>query len=301
MQTEDFETLAVIQAVNRLYSNDEKLDIDASLSLSRRFAYAFKLVGKQERLQSVIQEVRYYNRMLSFYGVRDHQVKNTALPVYKAVLLLIYRSIQILVLLVLACPMLVLGSPLLYFAGSISHKKMIEAKAGSSVKIAGKDVVSTWKLLTSLVMIPTLWIFYALLTYTVSLFLSNYRVAWTNMVIFLVVYPILGYSTIIISDIGLDIAKSLPPIIVSLGNTISSSEPLRELRRKLKNNIEQIVRELGPSVFPDFEDSRMSAKFDAVSARKMGRTQTFQDIGTDDVESINEGEYDAWDELANQM
>lgn len=73
---------------------------------------------------------------------------------------------------------------------------------------------------------------------------------------FFIIYPILGYATILAGDVGVDIIKSLKPLIVSVGNTFSSSEPLRDLRRNLKKNIENLVEKLGPEIFPNFEDSR---------------------------------------------
>lgn len=161
LQAPDFETLMVIQAVNRLYVNDEKLDIDASLRISRRFAHAFQQMREKPEIKHLIEAVKHYNQMLSYYGVKDHQVKNTSINPPRAFLLLIYRIMQFLVLFTFAAPMLILGSPLLYLAHNISKIKMIEAKAGSSVKILGKDVVTTWKLLTSLAVIPALWIGYS--------------------------------------------------------------------------------------------------------------------------------------------
>ena len=134
---------------------------------------------------------------------------------------------------------------------------MHAAKAGSKVKILGKDVVSTWKLLTALVVVPFLWIGYSVLVYGISLALSSKAAALRNMVIFFAIYPVLGYATIILGDRGIDIAKSIPPLLVSLGNTVSSSEPLRECRRKLQISLRGLVEEFGPTLFADFEKTRI--------------------------------------------
>jgi hypothetical protein len=98
-----------------------------------------------------------------------------------------------------------------------------------------------------------------LLVYAFSLVMYDYAAAWMNMTIFFVLYPVLGYATILVGDVGIDIAKSLPPLLVSLGNTLSSSAPLRELRKKLKDEILKLVQELGPVVFPDFEETKLNA------------------------------------------
>lgn len=161
LQAPDFESLMVIQAVNRIYCGEQHLSIDASLRICRRFAYAFQEMRDKYEVQELIKELKNYNGMLKMYGVKDHQVKHTSISPPKALLLLMYRIIQFFVLFTFAAPMLILGSPLLYLAHSVSKLKMIEAKAGSSVKIQGKDVVTTWKLLTSLAVIPVLWLGYS--------------------------------------------------------------------------------------------------------------------------------------------
>ncbi|KAI8910960.1 hypothetical protein EDD86DRAFT_189537 [Gorgonomyces haynaldii] len=291
LQAPDFETLMIIQAARRLYAAERKLDIDGDLRVSRRFAHAFTAMRDRPEVQSLIEEVRYYNRMLNLYGVRDHQVKNTSVSPGRAVGLLIYRTIQLVMIVLLASPMLVLGAPLLYLAKRVSKQKMVEAKEGSSVKIAGKDVVSTWKLLTSLFVIPILWITYTLLTLVISRLLGySTFMSYVHMFAFFVLYPVLGYATILVGDIGIDIAKSLPPLMVSLGNVVSSSEPLRELRRKLKDNIEKLVKDLGPEVFPELELKRRPSANAVLSMMHRGVDASTQ-----------YDEVDEWQAMADQL
>lgn len=99
--------------------------------------------------------------MLQFYGVRDHQVKNTRISARRAIYLLAFRVVEASLMLLVSAPMMILGSPLILLSQRVSHKKAIEAKAGSKVKIAGKDVITTWKLLTALVVAPLLWTIYS--------------------------------------------------------------------------------------------------------------------------------------------
>ena len=66
--------------------------------------------------------------------------------------------------------------------------------------------------------------------------------------------PIAGILSVRLSDMAFDVLKSIRPLIVSLGNFLSSSEPLREMRSDLQKRIREIVDELGPTVFPDFQE-----------------------------------------------
>lgn len=121
-------------------------------------------MNDDERIIALTQEVLKYNRMLQFYGVRDHQVKNTKIDFRIAALRIIFRSFQIAFVILICAPVILMMMPLFYMTQRVSHEKMKEAKAGSKVKISGKDVVTTWKLLTALVVAPLLWIFYSVNT-----------------------------------------------------------------------------------------------------------------------------------------
>jgi glycerol-3-phosphate O-acyltransferase / dihydroxyacetone phosphate acyltransferase len=145
-----------------LYQNEE---IDAALVISRRFAKAYEDLADHEKVKEIKQEVLQYNRMLNFYGVRDHQVKNTHLSPRQAIFLIAVRCFEVVLLAIIVSPMVILFSPLFLLTKKVSRGKAAEALAGSKVKISGKDVVSTWKLLTALVVTPVLWCFYSVLVF----------------------------------------------------------------------------------------------------------------------------------------
>jgi glycerol-3-phosphate O-acyltransferase/dihydroxyacetone phosphate acyltransferase len=155
---------------------------------------------------------------------------------------------------------------------------LLEALAGSKVKIAGKDVVTTWKLLTALVVAPLLWLFYTLVVYTYFFF--AYGSGKKAALVFLVLWPILSTTTVYISDLIVDIVKSIRPLIVSIGNVMSSSEPLREMRSDLQTQIRNMVNQFGPEVFPDFENTRIIKpghppnELSDVAALKLGRSES---------------------------
>ncbi len=102
--------------------------------------------------------------------------------------------------------------------------------------------------------------------------------------VFFVTLPFIGTATIRLSDLAFDVSKSIRPLVVSLGNTLSSSEPLREMRAELQVKIRNLVDELGPEAFDDFEETRILRKedfsnnFDAVAAEKLGRSKTLDRI-----------------------
>lgn len=82
--------------------------------------------------------------------------------------------------------------------------------AGSSVKIAGKDVLATWKVIVAAFAAPALYGLYAL-AYLVFLFkrrpnLSN-KAKLTRAALVWAIQPILHYLLMRLGDSGLDIYK----------------------------------------------------------------------------------------------
>ena len=167
IQASDFDQLMVAQASRRLYQT-EKLDADRALLISRRFAKAYQVLKDHPKILPLSRDVARYNRMLKFYGVQDHQVKNTHITYHKALTLVIVRCLELLVLGILCAPMIILYSPLMMITRRVSHEKAAEALAGSKVKIYGKDVISTWKLITALILTPVLWLIYTVTSFNYS-------------------------------------------------------------------------------------------------------------------------------------
>ena len=78
-------------------------------------------------------------------------------------LLLLWRVLVIVVYLLCSLPGLTLALPVILLTRVLSSRKAQEAKKGSSVKLLGRDVVGTWKILIAMVVVPILHLLY---TYT---------------------------------------------------------------------------------------------------------------------------------------
>lgn len=83
-----------------------------------------------------------------------------------------------------------------------------EALAGSSVKIAGRDVIATWKVLISMVVTPFLYSFYALVA-TVIAVKAGAPLRWKIWTPFLVMValPSIGYAALKFGEAGMDVLK----------------------------------------------------------------------------------------------
>jgi glycerol-3-phosphate O-acyltransferase/dihydroxyacetone phosphate acyltransferase len=83
-----------------------------------------------------------------------------------------------------------------------------EALAASAVKVAGRDVLATWKVLISLVMTPALYAFYAFIATVISFEadIPFNRILWTP-ILTLLALPCIGYAALKFGEAGVDVLK----------------------------------------------------------------------------------------------
>ncbi|KAJ4524985.1 Glycerol-3-phosphate/dihydroxyacetone phosphate acyltransferase [Exophiala dermatitidis] len=280
----DYDTLMLVQAARRLYNpTGKKLPLPLVVELNRRLVQGYTKYKDDPRVVELKKDVLDYNRELRALGIRDHQVEwgNAAKrPRWYVLGTLIYRLGELLFMGIGTLPGLAMFWPVFVTTKVISVKKSREALAASTVKIKGRDVIATWKLLVAMAFAPALYIYY---TVVVSLWLAynrrggyyTYRVPWWMVartyvpdfvpmwlfsILFFILCICVTFAALRIGEIGMDIVKSLPPLFVAL-NPRSSSRivQLRQKRERLSAKVTDVINTLGPEVFPDFDAKRIVA------------------------------------------
>ncbi|CAO3634555.1 unnamed protein product [Mucor hiemalis] len=255
-----YETLMLIQAARRLYKPaHRKLHLSQVVDLNRRFLIGYNLFKDDPKVIELQQRVMAYNQLLKYHGIKDHQVSKTNNNNSTRMLWLLIKRIFILTILGLwAFPGAILNLPVVIVAKVISQRKAQAALKGSSVKIAGRDVLATWKLLVGLVLLPTLYAFYSLIMFIVVL-QTNLELRW-KFILPLATWsllPFVSYASLRFGEIGHDIFKSIQPTFLALLDP-SGAETLRQNREKLSSNITELINEYGPKVFTDFDANYIS-------------------------------------------
>jgi glycerol-3-phosphate O-acyltransferase / dihydroxyacetone phosphate acyltransferase len=147
----------------------------------------------------------------------------------------------------------VIHYPILAMARMISKQKAEEALKGSTVKIAGKDVIATWKILAACVVTPVLYGFLGLLffIYLVIFHSISLLQKFLFTIVFVQICLVSGWASLIASEVGMDIVRSFAPLYVSITSKEKQVEPLRHMRTELTGKINEIVTILGPKLFGD--------------------------------------------------
>ncbi|KAA1475269.1 hypothetical protein DENSPDRAFT_418220 [Dentipellis sp. KUC8613] len=256
----DYDTLMVIQAARRLYHPPgQHLTLGQVVELNRRFLASYDRFKDEPRVQALRTRVLQYNRLLRDLGLRDHQVPRAQKASWKTLGLFLYRLGLLSVWTVLALPGVVLNGPIFLLASIISQKKARDALAASEVKVAGRDVLASWKVLISLVFTPILYASYALLATAVAI-RAGAPLRWRLWTPFLVIaaLPMIGYAALKFGEAGMDVLKSLRPLVITLvPGQQRVLNKLKRMREDLTNELTEVINEFGPKMYDDFDKFRM--------------------------------------------
>jgi len=283
LQASDYETLMLLQATRRLYRPpNTKVSLEQNLALTRKFALGYEKFKNEPEIIQLSNQVKEYNKLLRAFGLADHQVnslKRSSAWVYKT---LAWRIFLLLFLCLPALPGLVIHAPLVLFIRDYARKKAAVAKAESSVKLEGKDVIGSWKLIIACVLFPA---FYALLSliFAICLYMMGSRLIMLKSFVFLTfVLPFLGLTTTkAYEQIG-DITKSLRPLLIAAMNKNTSA--VVAYRFDLSKRIEDIITLYGPkleNISPEeFEKMRLVGLKERIVKEEADKAQS--DVPTPD-------------------
>ncbi|KIJ44372.1 hypothetical protein M422DRAFT_252379 [Sphaerobolus stellatus SS14] len=260
MRAPDYETLMVIQAARRLYKTPgQHLTLGQVVELNKRFIEGYMHFQHEPRVQKLREHVIKYNRAVRDLGLRDHQVPRAKRAGWKTLGLVTYRILLLSAWTVLALPGVVLNGPVFLLASIISRKKAKEALAASTVKIAGRDVLATWKVLISLGVVPVLYIAYAVLA-TIVAVKAGVPLKWKIWTPFITMaaLPCIAFAALKFGEAGMDVLKSLRPLIVSLfPGQQKLLDKLKAQRVALANELTDVINEFGPKLYDDFDEARI--------------------------------------------
>jgi len=152
----------------------------------------------------------------------------------------------------------ILNGPILLVASILSKKKAREALAASVAKIRAHDVIASWKVLISLGTASVLYSSYAAAA-TMLVIRAKAPWKWRLLTPPLTIAALasIGYATLKFGDAGMDVLKSLRPLIVSLmPGQQQHLEQLKVMRRTLSHELMEMINEFGPKLYDDFDKNR---------------------------------------------
>ncbi|KAJ3933942.1 MAG: glycerol-3-phosphate O-acyltransferase [Lentinula lateritia] len=288
----DYDTLMLVQAVRRLYKTPtQHLTLGQVVQLNRRLLNGYTHFEDEPRIRKLRTDVLKYNRSLRDLGIRDHQVPRVQKATWKILGLLLYRVGLLIFWTVFAMPGTILNGPVFILASIISKRKAKSDLAASTVKITGRDVLATWKGLIALGVAPLLYVFYAFLVALLAIRVDasfKWRVL-APLTVF-VALPFTSFAALKFGEAGMDVLKSLGPLITALiPGQQRSLDKLRGTREKLSNEVMEMIQELAPRLYDDFDPVRMRTMPSASTPPSAGTSSLWRkktNVGAVDAQGL---------------
>jgi glycerol-3-phosphate O-acyltransferase/dihydroxyacetone phosphate acyltransferase len=265
MTAPDFETMMLVHAARRLYtSKRHHLPLSTVIEINRRLVKGYTQYRTDPRIEKLSKSITKYSQQLRLLGLRDHQLEYARFSVLGVLSTLLYRVLKLSVLAMGTLPGLLLFTPIFIVARTYSHKKTKEALAASTVKVRGNDVMATWKILVAGCLAPILYTYYAVAIAAWTRYnrmngLIPERVSiWVIVLAAYIIFPIITYAALIFGETGMDILKSLRPLVLCLSpSSAGTLAQLREQRMELSRQVTELINTLGPDVFPDCDAAKL--------------------------------------------
>jgi len=252
------------------------------VELNRRLIQGYTHYKDDPKIVNLRNSVADYNTQLRRLGLRDHQVEYAKFSTIHVVFTLIYRVGKLLILGAFSLPGVILFSPIFIATKVISMKKAREALKASTVKVQARDVITTWKILVAMALAPSL---YSLYTFLIVWFTYKHRCwglmpqwvpIWVVILFGYCFFPAITFAALRFGEVGMDIFKSLRPLVLSLNpSSANTLVKLREHRERLALEVADSINTLGPEIFSDFDSKRIIADPFSKSANTNSTSITF--------------------------
>lgn len=217
-------------------------------------------------MTSLTKNLKAYRASLRALQLTDYQLltsssDHTHFPLFFLLPKLLYRLLKLVILSMLTLPGLLLFSPVFLLTSYMSKRKTAEALAESSVKIRGFDVMATWKILISAGLTPLCYTLYIIAAIALNShnqvygFLPPRFPTWAIALSASIFLPSITYAALIFGEQGMDLLKSLYPLVLSLSpRSTYILEELRDDRRRLVVQVRETVNRFGGDLFTDCDE-----------------------------------------------
>mmetsp|Transcript_56832 Transcript_56832/g.124670 ORF Transcript_56832/g.124670 Transcript_56832/m.124670 type:complete len:650 (-) Transcript_56832:197-2146(-) len=256
VEAPNYHTLTLFWTLRRLYvPTKAKIDSVAKQRLTRGFAEQYDKFKENPEVVQCLKSVSQYTDLLKQYGLRDYMVAKRMreavesgsgqvvdnMELYSR---LLYRLCLLIVWGLLWVPAGLLALPHVLISKHVAHKKAKEAVKNSSVKIAGRDVLGTWKVLTVMGLFPALH-----LVYTVAAYLMGGE-TWAVAYFFFM--PFISFYNLKAQENLVRLFQSLKPIFLMINNN-KLAEELVALREVCRTQTIKVVEEIGWGIPMSFQ------------------------------------------------
>jgi hypothetical protein len=239
----DWETIRLIHLSCSLYAPPTfRWTLKSRITLMRQFIAAYRQIASLEHVKQLRNEISAYDAILSDWSIRDRQVVDGKRNKFVTLLYICEKFFLLLILVPLSLPGAILNSPVALFSSYESNKL-----AGKG----GKDVIATYKLIITFVLLPLLYIVYTIIAVVLLAMYTNImHPAWWVLV-FIIGLPTMTYATVRVAEEGKSVFRSFV-VGCKMMRFGAKMKELANVREELVEKVRSAVEAHAPDI-PDEE------------------------------------------------
>jgi len=255
-----YEELSYVFMARRVYKpnelrNDPVLDMDMNIKFAKGYRVLKENYPDSEELKETVDAVVKYSKDLKRLGLHDYQLRLKNISKKKMLAYSLVTLVRIITALLVALPGTVFAGILGLLVNWIAEKERQKALAKSSVKIHGYDVLASFKVVYGFVLIIVIsvslgvgYFFYSYCKFHLDT-LDSLQAALFRFLLFMAVWPIYFYISIVLSDRAFELLGRLHARILSILSP-NKLEKLQLEREQVKEKVTKLVNKYGPQIFP---------------------------------------------------
>lgn len=262
--TPNYNVMQMVFAARRLFQRSGmRLSAKETQDLNRRFAEGYKILSTMPEaskdLETLQKKLEEYTRTLKRMGLKDHQVPFIAWwTIHDIIGSALYGF---LIFALASIPSFILNAPVGFLARYVARAEQKKALAGSKVKVAGRDVILSKKIMFSMVAVPALWLFY----FFAAVVLTDWYLS--SIFLLLLSFPLFSFFGVRSVEAGIIELKTIRPLFYRLlpeYRAIQDDLPRQRvaLQKEVREFVKKYKSELGVLAEPkridwnDFMHSR---------------------------------------------
>ncbi|EAS02043.2 glycerol-3-phosphate O-acyltransferase (macronuclear) [Tetrahymena thermophila SB210] len=265
------ELMAVYMARKIYLPESVKVSPKEELELNRRFAKGFLQMQEKPQIKQLFNKIREYKSLIKITSIEDYQVRTYEKDFKKNLMIFIYSIFTVLFHLIISLPGILINGPFGLLLNYLSEKERIKCQRESKVKVLGKDVVASYKLILAIVILPIQFFLLALLFFLIGpLFISSmygHRLLYTS--IFCIIYPTYNYIMILSTDRLWMHSKNLAGKFNCLFNE-QQYLTLKAIRSNIQTQLREYVNEYGKEVFKNLDENKILNEKKLISVKQKG-------------------------------
>tara|TARA_R110002050_G_scaffold16713_2_gene50369 strand:+ start:327 stop:1112 length:786 start_codon:yes stop_codon:yes gene_type:complete len=222
------------------------------------------------QVKQLFTEVGEYLKDLDVVGLNDVQVQTLDFSMGFPLVIFLKRIGYLILLSIAAAPGVILHLPAATYIKQRALAESKKAKASSNVKIAGKDVIASQKIVNALIAIPLLYVLY----FSMGVLLGGWRVGLAV----LVCLPLLAFICTKATERLLLIVMAVRPLLLlwTFPKYRQQCESLADKRRLLQLKVRTLVETYGPQTFGEEWKKRIIPLEEMENEGSVGKRSTGQ-------------------------